>query len=150
MTKILVDADGCPVKQEIYRVAKRYGLKVVLAANSRMQIPDDDSVELVIVKGHLDAADDWIVEHVGKEDVVISSDVPLASRALKKGARVVGCNGYIFTQDSIGSALASRDLRSYLRDFGVMTGGPAPFSKRDRSHFLQSLDQTIQSIRRGK
>ena len=150
MSEVLVDADGCPVKQEVYRVAKRYGLKVILVANSPMQIPDTDWLELVIVSGQFDAADDWIAEHVIKNDIVISGDIPLASRCLKKGARVLGPNGRVFTQDSIGDVLATRDLRSYLRDIGIMTGGPSPFGKRDRSRFLQGLDGIIQAIRSGK
>lgn len=146
----MVDADGCPVKQEIYRVARRYALKATLVANSGMQIPDEDWLKLVIVSGQFDAADDWIVEHVAANDIVISGDIPLASRCLAKGARALDFKGRIFTEDSIGDALATRDILSHLRASGVMTGGPAPFAKQDRSRFLQRLDGIIQAIRNGK
>jgi len=150
LSEILVDADGCPVKQEVYRVAQRYGLKVTLVANSQMHVPNEDWVELVVVSGRSDAADDWIVEHVTEDDIVVSGDVPLVSRCLKKGARVLGPKGRVFTEDSIADVLATRDLMAHLRNTGMMTGGPAPFSKRDRSQFLQSLDGIIQAIRSGK
>lgn len=150
MSEILVDADSCQVKEEVYRVAKRYGLRVILVANSQMHIPSEGWLELVVVSNQFDAADDWIVEYITKNDIVISGDIPLASRCLKKGARVLGPNGRVFTEDSIGDALATRDLMSHLRDIGIMTGGPAPFEKRDRSQFLQSLDGIIQTIRNGK
>jgi uncharacterized protein len=145
---IYVDADGCPVKQEVYRVARRYGLKVILVANARMRIPDDDAVELVVVGNQFDAADDWIVTHVDKDDIVITGDIPLADRCLKAGARVLGLRGRAFREDSIGSALANRELLAHLRETGTITGGPAPFRKRDRSQFLQRLDEIIQSVRR--
>ena len=150
MSEILVDADSCQVKEEVYRVAKRYGLRVILVANSQMHIPSEGWLKLVVVSDQFDAADDWIVEYITKNDIVISGDIPLASRCLKKGARVLGPNGRVFTDDSIGDALATRDLMSHLRDIGIMTGGPAPFEKRDRSQFLQSLDGIIQAIRNGK
>ena len=150
MSKILVDADACPVKQEVYRVARRYGLRVTLVANSPMRVPAEDWIELVVVSDQLDAADNWIVEYATKNDIVVSGDIPLASRCLKKGARVLEPKGRIFTDDSIGDALATRDLMSHLRDIGVVTGGPAPFEKRDRSRFLHSLDTIIQAIRNGK
>ncbi len=150
MSEIVVDADNCPVKQEVYRVAKRYGLRVTLVANSQMQIPSEGWLKLVVVSDQFDAADDWIVEYITKNDIVISGDIPLASRCLKKGARVLGPNGRVFTYDSIGDALATRDLMSHLRDIGTITGGPAPFEKRDRSRFLQNLDGIIQAIRNGK
>jgi uncharacterized protein YaiI (UPF0178 family) len=148
MLDIYVDADGCPVKNEVYRVAERYGLKVYLVANTRMRTPDSDSVELVLVGAQLNAADDWIAEHAAKDDIVISSDIPLADRCIKRGARVLGPRGRVFTEDSIGGALATRDLLSHLRELGTVTGGPAPFEKRDRSQFLQRLDEIIQAIRR--
>ena len=138
------------MKQEVYRVARRYGLRVKLVANSQMYIPGEDWLELVVVSDRFNAADDWIVEHIIKNDIVVSGDVPLASRCLEKGARVLGYKGHVFTEDSIGGALATRDLMSHLRDIGIMTGGPAPFTKRDRSRFLQSLDGIIQAIRNGK
>jgi len=147
---IFVDADGCPVKEEIYRVAKRYQLDVTLVSNAWMRIPREVWLTQVVVPGGLDAADDWIVEHVTENDIVISDDIPLASRSLKKGALVLSPRGRVHTEDSIGDALASRDLLSQLRDLGTMTGGPAPFEKRDRSRFLERLDATIQAVRRKK
>ena len=150
MPEIFIDADGCPVKQEVYRVAQRYGLRVTLAANSWMQIPGGDWIELVVVEGQLDAADDWIVEHVSENDIVISGDIPLASRCLEKGALVLGTRGHQFTEDSIGEALAGRELLSHLRELGTMTGGPAPIEKQDRSRFLQRLDEMVQAVRRKR
>jgi len=144
---IFIDADGCPVKQEVYRVAKRYGLKVILVSNSRMGAPQKDWLEIVIVDGQFNATDDWIAEHVSENDIVITGDIPLASRCLEKDAQVLGPSGRIFTKESIGEALASRELLSHLRDLGTLTGGPAPFAKRDRSRFLQRLDETIQAVR---
>ena len=147
---IFVDADACPVKEEVYRVAQRYGIKVTLVSNAWLRAPKEEWLELVIVDGELDAADSWIIEHVAKNDIVVSADIPLASECLKKGVRVLGPRGRPFTEDSIGAALATRELMSHLRDMGEMTGGPPPFQKRDRSQFLQALDRMIQAIRRGK
>ena len=147
---IFVDADACPVKEEVYRVAQRYGIKVTLVSNAWLRAPKEEWLELVIVDGELDAADSWIIEHVAKNDIVVSADIPLASECLKKGARVLGPRGRPFTEDSIGAALATRELMSHLRDMGEMTGGPPPFEKRDRSQFLQALDRMIQAIRQGK
>ncbi len=148
MLKIFIDADGCPVKEEVYRVARRYGLEVALVANSWMHAPSDAMIERIVVDGKFDAADDWIVEHVGENDVVITADIPLASRCLKKKAMVLGTTGREFTEENIGEALATRELMSHLRDLGTQTGGPAPFENRDRSRFLHRLDEIIQSIRR--
>jgi uncharacterized protein YaiI (UPF0178 family) len=145
---IFIDADGCPVKQEVYRVAKRYGLRVTVVANSRIRIPYGNCVELVVVEDQFDAVDDWIVEHVAANDIVVTGDIPLAARCLDKGALVLGPRGDTFTQDSIGEALASRELLAHLRELGSITGGPAPFENRDRSRFLQRLDETIQVVRR--
>ncbi len=145
LIKIYVDADGCPVKDEVYRVATRYGLKVYVVSNSPMRIPQEELFELVIVKGRFDAADDWIVEHVRENDVTVSADIPLAARCLAKGARALDPKGRVFTQESIGGVLANRDLMAHLRELGDYTGGPAPFSKRDRSRFLQNLDNLIQA-----
>ena len=150
MFEIFVDADGCPVKNEVYRVAERYGLKVTLASNSRIRTPEKDWLELVVVDGQLDAADDWIADHVSEDDIVITGDIPLASRCLEKCARVLSPTGRVFDENSIGNALATRELLSNLRDLGIDTGGPAPFQKRERSQFLQRLDEVIQTIRRGK
>jgi len=147
--QIWVDADACPVKQEVYRVARRYGLGVTLVANSWMRIPDERGLALEVVGGGFDAADDWIVEHVGPADVVVTADVPLASRCLKAGARVIGPTGKPFTDGNIGQAVATRDLLAGIRGAGEMTGGPPPITQRDRSRFLQQLDEVIQSIRRA-
>jgi len=145
---IFVDADACPVKQEVYRVAKRYGLGVTLVAGSWMRIPEEDNRSLKVVGEGMDAADDWIVEHLETDDIVITADVPLAARCLEKAASVIGPTGKPFTKDNIGSALATRDLLSTLRDFGEVMGGPSPFDKRDRSRFLHQLDEAINAIRR--
>ena len=150
MPEIFVDADGCPVKKEVYRVARRYGLNVTLVANSWVETPKADWVKLVTVDHGFDAADDWIVEHVTSGDIVVSADIPLAARCLEKDARVLSPAGRLFTDDSIGEALAKRELLSQLRDLGTMTDGPAPFDRRDRSRFLQRLDETIQAVRRRR
>src|SRR5678815_4819313 len=147
---LFVDADGCPVKQEIYRVPRRHGLKVTVVANSRMRVPPADDVTLVVVEGRFDAADDWIVEHVAAHDIVITSDIPLADRCLKRGSRVLDHRGGQFTEDNIGEALANRELLSHLRDMGGMTGGPAPFGDRDRSRFLHQLDEAVREAQSGK
>lgn len=148
MLHIYVDADACPVKSEVYRVASRYGLAVTLVANSWMRVPDDPRLELEVVAEGLDEADDWIVDHVRAHDIVITADIPLASRCLKAGARVIGTAGKAFTEDNIGQAVATRDLLAGMRGAGEITGGPPPITKRDRSRFLQQLDETIQAIRR--
>ena len=148
MLNIYVDADACPVKQEVYQVAKRYGLNVTLVANSRMRVPDERWIALEVVEDGFDAADDWIVEHVQPHDIVVTADIPLASRCLKKGARVIGPTGKPFTENNIGQAAATRDLLTQLRGAGEITGGPRPLKKSDRSLFLQQLDEVIQSISR--
>jgi len=145
---IFVDADACPVKQEVYRVADRYRLEVTLVANSRMRTPELGRVSLEVVGGGPDVADDWIVEHVAAHDIVVTADIPLASRCLQKGARVIGTTGKVFSEDNIGSAVATRDLLDDLRGAGEITGGPPPLHKRDRSRFLQRLDEVIQAVRR--
>jgi uncharacterized protein YaiI (UPF0178 family) len=146
MITIYVDADATPVKNEVARVATRYGLKVYFVSNSRMKIPEDRLLELVVVNDHLDAADDWIVAHITENDVAVSADIPLVSRCLKKGARVLDPKGRVFTEESIGEALANRDIMTFLRDQGNMTSGSPPYDKRDRSRFLQRLDDQIQAI----
>ncbi len=148
MLHIFVDADACPVKQEVYRVASRYCLNVTLVANSWMRVPNVEWITLEVVKDGFDAADDWIVEHMKPHDIVVTADIPLASRCLKKGARVIGPTGKPFTEKNIGQAVATRNLLSELRGAGEITGGPPPLEKRDRSRFLQQLDEVIQSIRR--
>jgi len=145
---IYVDADACPVKQEVYRVASRYSLGVTLVANTWMRTPNAQRVTLKVVDDGLDAADDWIAEHVQPHDIVVTADIPLASRCLKKDARAIGPTGKPFTEENIGEAVATRDLLSDLRSAGTITGGPPPLAKRDRSRFLQKLDDMIQAIRR--
>lgn len=145
---IFVDADACPVKQEVYRVAKRCRLHVTLVANSWMRIPDEEGIVLQVVGDGFDAADDWIAEQVEAQDIVITADIPLASRCLKKEAHVIGPTGKPFTENNIGDALATRELMAELRDAGEIGGGPPPFQKRDRSNFLQKLNEVIQLIRR--
>ena len=145
---IFIDADSCPVKQEVYRVASRYSLNVTLVANSWMRVQNKQWIALEVVDGGLDAADDWIVEHVQPHDIVVTADIPLASRCLKASAHVLGPTGKLFTENNIGQAVATRDLLSELRGAGEITGGPPPLKKRDRSRFLQQLDEVIQSIRR--
>jgi len=146
--RIFIDGDGCPVKDEVYKVAKRYELHVFLVANSRMRAPEGTWLEQIVVQGHRDAADDWIVEHLEANDLVITGDIPLASRCVHAGAKVLGLKGRPFTEDNIGSVLATRDLLSDLREQGMKTRGPDPFDKRDRSRFLQQLDAMIHAIRR--
>ena len=150
MLHIYVDADACPVKQEIYKVAQRYELNVTLVANAWMRIPHYDWLVLEVVKDFFDAADDWIVDRAQPHDIVVTTDIPLAARCLEKGARVIGPRGREFDEDSIGDALAKRELLSHLRDIGEIGGGPAPFEKRDRSTFLQHLDRIIQAILRKR
>ena len=154
MIRIYVDADGCPVKNEVFRVAKRCGLKVYIVSNSVVAIPQHELFEMVVVSTQFDAADNWIVEQVDETDVVVTADILLAARCLEKGARVLDPKGRVFSRDTIGDVLANRELAIYLRKLGEITGGPAPFQKRDRSRFLQRLDDLIQAIlkeeRRGK
>jgi len=135
---IFVDADACPVKQEVYRVASRYRLDVKLVANSWMRVPNERWIALEIVGDGFDAADDWIVEHVQPDDIVVTADILLASRCLKEGAHAIGTTGKPFTETNIGEAVATRDLLSELRCAGEITGGPPPLKKRDRSVFFNS------------
>jgi uncharacterized protein YaiI (UPF0178 family) len=146
---VYVDADACPVKAEVARVAERHGLAVTYVANSWMQTPRGARVRLQVVTGSFDAADDWIAEQVGPSDVVITADIPLASRCLGKAARVLGPSGKPFTDDNIGNALATRELMSELRAYGV-GGGPPPFSPRDRSRFLDALELVLREARRPR
>jgi len=149
---IFVDADACPVKDEVFKVAKRVQAKVVLVANQWMRVPREDWIELVVVKeaGGLDDADHLIVELARADDIIVTDDIILASRCLEKGARSLSPRGRIFSPENIGEALATRELMADLREAGAVTGGPAPFEKRDRSNFLQQLDQMIQQVRRKK
>jgi uncharacterized protein YaiI (UPF0178 family) len=148
MTDIYVDADACPVKDEVYRVAQRYGLKVLLVSNAWLRAPNEEWIAVVVVGAELDAADAWIVEHVTEDDIVVTADIPLAALCLEKGSSVLGPRGRRFTEDSIGEALATRELMSQLREMGEVTGGPPAFEKRDRSQFLQVLDQMVHAIRK--
>ena len=148
MVEILVDADACPVKDEVYAVAARYGLRVILVANSLLPTPEGLGVEMVVVGRELDAADDWIADNVRSTDVVITADVPLAARCIAAGALVLGTTGEPFRQDSIGDALASRNLATELRGAGIETGGPRGVSARDRSRFSSQLDAMIQRAMR--
>ena len=147
--RILVDADACPVKDEIYKVAFRREVPVKVVSNQRIRLPDHPLVERVLVSDAFDAADDWIAENADARTVVITGDILLADRCLKKGASVIGHNGKPFTSASIGGAIATRAIMADLRSGAGVTGGPAPFSKADRSRFLQSLDEALVRLARG-
>lgn len=142
--KIYVDADGCPVKDETYRVAERYKLQVFVVANKYLNVPLSPLIEMHVVNGGFDAADDWIVEQSKPCDIVITADILLAERCVKKSVRVLGPKGEEFTEDNIGSAVATRELLQNLRHMGENRGSPAPMNKKDRSRFLGKLDQMIQ------
>jgi uncharacterized protein len=147
--QIYVDADACPVKDEAAKVATRHNLVIHYVSNSHMRLPFGDNVKRAVVAEGADAADDWIVEQVVAGDIVITGDIPLASRAIKKGAKVLAHTGKPFTEDGIGMALAMRDLMSQLRETGNMQGNNPVFTPRDRSQFLQSLENVIQLIKRA-
>jgi uncharacterized protein YaiI (UPF0178 family) len=146
---LYVDADACPVKAEVYRVAERHRLRVFVVANSFMQVPREPWIERVIVPAGPDVADDWIAERARRGAIVITADIPLASRCVKAGADAIAPNGKAFTESSIGMALATRNLMDDLRSAGATTGGPPPFSARDRSAFLSALDVAIQRLKRS-
>ena len=148
MLHIYIDADACPVKSETYKVAKRYGLQVTLVSNTWMRTPRENWLTLEVVGNEPDEADDWIAENVASNDIVITADIPLASRCIKKNAFVINNKGKLLTDDNIGGVLATRDLMTDLRGIGEQTGGPPPMTQRDRSNFLQSLDNVIQKIKR--
>jgi uncharacterized protein YaiI (UPF0178 family) len=150
---ILVDADACPVKAEVYRVAERHlvkgaDLKVFVVTNSAIAVPKHPAIEHVIVGSDMDAADDWIAARAGPDSVVVTADVPLAARCVKTGATVIAPTGRPFTEDAIGMALATRNLMDQLRSAGEVTGGPRPFAPRDRSAFLAALDQALVRLKR--
>lgn len=149
MLDIFVDADGCPVKDEVLRVAARCGLTTTFVANMGLTLPQRESVRLVVVGSGADVADDWIAEHVEHGDIAITADIPLAGRCLEKGAVVLDPRGREMRDDDIGAALAQRELLAELRGAGMITGGPRPFEQKDRSQFLQSLDRVIQKLRRS-
>jgi uncharacterized protein YaiI (UPF0178 family) len=146
---IHVDADACPVKAEIYRVAERYGVAVVIVANDYIAVPPNPLFSRIVVDDGFDAADNWIAEHAGPGDIVVTADVPLASRCVKAGATVIGPNGKPFSEAAIGMALATRNLMTDLRAAGQITSGPRPFSAKDRSSFLSALDLAINRLRRA-
>ena len=146
--RIYVDADACPVKDEVYRVAGRHRLPVFVVTNIFMRVPQDPLIERVAVAAGPDAADDWIAERADSSTIVVTADIPLADRCMKAGAAVIAPNGRAFTADSIGMALAVRDLMTDLRSAGESTSGPRPFSPRDRSAFLSTLDQAIRRLAR--
>ena len=150
MTDIYVDGDACPVREEIYRVAARLQLNVLVVSNGSRPIrpPGTSNVRMVLVSDSADAADDWIAERIVSTDVCVTSDIPLASRCLKKGARVVSPTGKHWTQANIGNALASREIARHLREVGATTRGPAPLTKKDRSRFLGALDTALQAASR--
>jgi uncharacterized protein YaiI (UPF0178 family) len=145
---IYVDADACPVKQEVYRVAERHGLKVYVVSNSPIAVPRDPLIERVVVAAGMDVADDWIAERAAKGAIVVTQDIPLAARAVKAGAVAIAPNGKPFSESSIGMTLATRNLMDSLRSAGEITGGPKPFSPKDRSAFLGSLDREIVRLKR--
>ena len=147
--EIYVDADACPVKREIYKVAERHGVTVQVVANDIIALPHEPWIKRVVVGDALDAADDWIAERVGPGDVVVTADVPLASRCVKAGALVLAPDGHAFTPDSVGMALATRNLKQELREAGTLTGGPSAFTDRDRSRFLSALHEAIVRLKRG-
>ncbi len=148
MVEIYVDADACPVKDETLRVAGRHGLKTYMVSDGGVRPSRDPMVETVIVSQGADAADDWIAERIGKADVCVTNDIPLAARCLERGALAIKPNGETFTENGIGMALANRELMQGLRETGAITGGPRPFSKADRSEFLNRLETTVQAAKR--
>ncbi len=148
--RIYVDADACPVKDEVYRVAARHRLPVTVVAVGFIRVPQDPLIERIAAGDSPDAADDWIAERAGQTDIVITADVPLASRCVKSGATVLAPNGRPFTEESIGMTLAVRNLMHDLRSAGEVTGGPRPFSPRDRSAFLSALEEAIRRLQRSR
>ena len=149
MTEIYIDADACPVKAEVLRVAERHGVVVYMVGNSWLRMAADNPlVNSIVVPEEPDAADDWIAEHIGAGDIAITADIPLAARCLKAGAAAIGPTGKPFTEAGIGNALAMRDLMAHLRDTGAITGGGPSFSKQDRSRFLSVLETAVQAARR--
>lgn len=145
MVEIFVDADACPVKDEVYVVATRYGVTVVVVANAPIAVPEGMGVERVVVEQGPDVADDWIARNVREGDVVVTADLPLAARCLEKGCRVVGTDGRAFDRESIGDLLATRELKASLREAGIASGGPPPLSAKMRSRFSATLDQLVQA-----
>ncbi len=149
LSTIYIDADACPVKDETYRVATRYGVRVVVVANSTMRVPVSDLVELVVRAGY-GAADDHIAEVIVAGDIAITADIPLAGRCIERGGRVLDPRGQTITENDIGAALAMRELNEELRQYGMKAGGPPPMTPRDRSRFLAKLDELVNAMIRGK
>lgn len=150
MTTIYVDADACPVKEEAAKVASRHGLAIHFVSNAWIRLPDGENIHRVVVAEGADAADDWIAERITAADIAVTADIPLASRCLKVGAKVIGSTGKPFTDANIGTALAMRELQQHLRETGDSKGYNASFTKADRSRFLQALEQAVQDVRRGR
>jgi uncharacterized protein YaiI (UPF0178 family) len=152
MTDIYVDADACPVREEVYRVATRLGLRVYVVSNGSRPIrpPGLTNVSMIVVEAGADVADDWIVERITAADVCVTADIPLAARCLAKGARALAHTGKLWTTDNIGNALAGRAVAQHMREIGMSTGGPAPLAKADRSRFLSALDQVLRAARAVK
>lgn len=146
--RIFIDGDGCPVKEETYKVALRYQIPVILVANKRLNIPLHPLFSMEVVSQGADEADNWIVDNICENEICITTDIPLADRCLKKSALVLGARGEEFTDDMIGEAMATRELMKQLREEGQMMGGPPPFEQRDRSQFLGSLDRIIQKLKK--
>ena len=146
--RLFIDADACPVKDEAYKVARRYGLQVYVVANSFLLVPKEDRIERIVVEAGPDVADDWIVDQCQRGDLVVTADIPLASRCIEKSALVIGSTGRVFTPDTIGMALAQRGLAEHLRSTGEITRGPPPFQASDRSRFLSALDEAVNKARR--
>ena len=147
MTEIYVDADACPVKDEVLKVATRHKLMTYLVSDGGIRPSLSPLVQIVVVSQGADAADDWIADNIKDGDITITNDIPLADRCVKKGALAIRPNGKLLDEDSIGMALATRDLMTDLREIGQITGGPAPYSKQDRSRFLQALETAVQARR---
>ena len=150
MTVLYIDADACPVKDEVYKVAARYGLKTFVVSNSFVRTPASPLIEARVVEAGPDVADDWIAGEVQPGDIVVTNDIPLADRVLKAGGAAIAPNGRAFTPDSIGSALAQRSIMEHIRSTGEITGGPRPFAAADRSRFLQALDEAVNRERRKR
>ena len=148
--RIFIDADACPVKDEVYKVAARYGLKTFVVSNGFIRTPMTPAIEFVMVDAGPDIADDWIANEAEPGDIVVTNDIPLADRALKKDACAIAPNGRVFTADSIGQALAGRAISEHIRSTGEITGGPKPFERADRSRFLQVLDEAVNRERRKR
>jgi len=148
MLHIYIDGDACSVKDEVYKVAARYDLHVTVVANSHMSVPNEPKIKFELVAEGIDAADDWISESADQGDIVITTDIPLADRCIKKQARVIGPKGQELSEENIGNALATRELMTHLRAIGEGKGGPAPMTKKDRSQFLSQLDQIINAVKK--